>query len=347
MKKIYFFASALLLTTVANAQSQRMVLMEEFTQASCGPCASANPAFNALLANNTSKVVSIKYQTSWPGVDPMNAQNPSQVAGRVSYYTVQGVPDVVMDGAHVTGASYDGYPGNVTQSVINAEYAIPSSFSIALSHAINASQDSIFITATITATQDFTAVSFLRAHIVMVEQTISFTNPPGSNGETDFYGVCRKMYPNTTGTSMASTWVTGATQTITVAAAMPSYIYDINEVAIVCFIQDNGNKVVDQAAISTVPVGINSISATESGMSVYPNPSNLSANIYFATTENADVIVNIYNSLGEVVSSENKGFCAEGEYTIAISTENLASGLYTCEMVIGDNRRKSLLSVAH
>ena len=35
-----------------NAQSTRLVLAEEFTQASCGPCASQNPTFNNLLNAN-------------------------------------------------------------------------------------------------------------------------------------------------------------------------------------------------------------------------------------------------------------------------------------------------------
>ena len=46
------------------SQSQRLVLAEEFTQASCQPCGIANPAFNALLQKNSSKIISIKYQTT-------------------------------------------------------------------------------------------------------------------------------------------------------------------------------------------------------------------------------------------------------------------------------------------
>ena len=92
----------LLIVCIAYAQvpkSQRMVLVEEFTQASCYSCALYNPALNTLLAANTSKVISLKYQTSWPGVDPMNAANPSDVAGRVSFYGwISGVPIVVKDG---------------------------------------------------------------------------------------------------------------------------------------------------------------------------------------------------------------------------------------------------------
>jgi hypothetical protein len=89
-------------------------MFEEFTNASCGPCASQNPAFDALLSANASKCTSIKYHTNWPGVDPMNAQNPTDVGTRVTYYNVTGVPYAVMDGSPITGSNYLGAPANLT-----------------------------------------------------------------------------------------------------------------------------------------------------------------------------------------------------------------------------------------
>src|SRR3954466_13330791 len=112
MKKITLSLALALSAGFVFGQSQRLVLAEEFTQASCPPCASQNPAFNALLTSNASKITLIKYQTSWPGVDPMNAQNPGEVAARVTLYGVSGVPDSPMDGVEQTGSSYTGAPAN-------------------------------------------------------------------------------------------------------------------------------------------------------------------------------------------------------------------------------------------
>ena len=64
MKKLYTLALAMFVGVAVNAQSQRLTLLEEFTQASCGPCAAQNPALNTLLAGNETKTVSIKYQTN-------------------------------------------------------------------------------------------------------------------------------------------------------------------------------------------------------------------------------------------------------------------------------------------
>lgn len=247
MKKITLFVAACALTSIGMAQSQRTVMAEEFTQASCGPCASQNPAFNALLATNIAKVVSLKYQTSWPGVDPMNAQNPTDVATRVSYYGVSGVPDSPMDGVEQTGGSYTGAPANYTQAKIDAEYAVTSPFTVNVSHTFSADYDSIFVTCVITASQAYTAVGTLKAHIAMAEETINFVSAPGSNGEKDFYNIMRKMYPSAAGTTLAGTWTTGQTQTITFGAAIPSYIYKKSEIYMVAFIQSDGDKMVQQA----------------------------------------------------------------------------------------------------
>jgi hypothetical protein len=244
MKKLTLLVSILTLGGAIFGQSQRLPLAEELTQASCGPCAAQNPAFNSLVAANPGKIVTIKYQTSWPGVDPMNAQNPSEVASRVTYYGVNGVPNLNFDGTVIN----NGAPSDLTQSDIDAEYGVTSPFSINLSHSFSADLDSVFITMVITC-----------SHVALVEREIHFTTAPGSNGEKDFYNVMRKMYPNASGTTLATTWTSGQTQTLTFAGPVPSYIYNMNEISIIGFIQDNTTKNVKQAGVSvpiTLPASI-------------------------------------------------------------------------------------------
>lgn len=347
MKKIYAIGALALLATAAFAQSQRCILVEEFTQASCGPCAAANPAFNTMLDNNLAKAVSIKYQVSWPGVDPMNAQYPVAISSRVNYYSVGSVPYAIMDGEAVTGASYTGYPGNCTQAKIDARYAVTSPFSINVSHTLNAAQDSIFISATITATQAFTGVSFLRGHIVLIEKHINFTSPPGSNGETDFYNVCRRMYPSQSGTGLPLTWNAGDDSTIIVKAAIPTYIYDINELAVVAFVQDNGTKEVLQAAISWSPVGIQDYVGAPSNINLFPNPATDKVKVSFNLPNNSDVIVNIYNEVGVLVRTEKRSMMALGKQEMEIDIEMLASGMYVLELITGETKSTSRLNIVH
>ncbi|MCC7302630.1 MAG: T9SS type A sorting domain-containing protein [Bacteroidia bacterium] len=270
MKKFILSTLALGAAMFAEAQTQRLVFVEEFTQASCGPCASQNPSFNALLAANTAKAVSLKYQTSWPGVDPMNAQNPTDVQTRVTYYNVTGVPHGRLDGPAIVNDcnAYTGAPVCLSQTEINNRYSTPAPFALQLTHVMSNDFDSAYVTVVITAAQAFTATSALKFHLAMVEKEIHFTTPPGSNGEKDFFMVMRKMYPNANGTTLGSTWTNAQTQTLNFAVAVPSYIYNINELAFVAFIQENNStKDVHQSAYSApntiqFDAGVNSINNT-------------------------------------------------------------------------------------
>ncbi len=250
MKKLFTLSILMLIafTYQVNGQSTRLVLAEEFTQASCPPCASQNPAFNTLLDANPTKVVAIKYQTNWPGVDPMNVNTQQYVGTRVTYYSVTGVPHANMDGTAQTGSSYTGAPANWTQAKLNARAAIASPFTMGVSHYLSSDADSIYISVDISASL---AVSGnLVAHVAVIEREIDFCSAPGSNGEKDFLGVMQMMLPNASGTTLANTWTVSQSQQLTFAVALPGYIYDKNRLAVVAFIQDNTSKEVHQAAYS-------------------------------------------------------------------------------------------------
>lgn len=309
MKKFTYLALAMAFGAGAFAQSQRTCLSEEFTQASCGPCAAQNPAYNQVLTNNSSKVISLKYQVSWPGVDPMNAQNPGDPSTRVSYYGVSGVPDVYFD-----GNVYAGAPSGVNNTVINNRYAVTSPFNITVSHSIPSDLDSVYVTVNIECTQNVTGT--LVAHTVIAERMIKFMAPPGSNGETEFFpNICRKMLPSASGTTLATSWTAGQTQTLTFAVKKPAYIYDPSEIAVVAFIQDNTSKEVKQAGYSAPqPIPNDAKMESVSGISGSPscnmnlNPSVTFKNLSAAVMTSAEIrykidatgTINTYNWSGSV-----------------------------------------------
>jgi len=252
MKKTLLFLAFVCLFVNGYSQSQRFILLEEFTNASCGPCAAQNPAFDALLNANSTKCTSIKFHTNWPGVDPMNAQNPSDAATRVGYYGVTGVPHAVMDGVPQAGSNYTGAPANVTQAKIDAEYLIPSPIDVSLQHTISAGQDSVYSTMLVKCTQSFTGT--LVAHNVIIEKWIHFNSAPGSNGEKDFYNVMKKMLPTSAGTVIPASMTTGD-YVLMEGSWKFGTVYDKTQIASVGFVQDKNSKAVFQSGLSaTTPL---------------------------------------------------------------------------------------------
>src|SRR5690606_1804804 len=99
----------------------------------------------------------------------------------------------------------------------------------------------------------------LRLHVVLAEHEIRFPTAPGSTAEKTFEGVMRKMYPNQNGTSLTEPLIPGGdTMTITLTEAIPDYIYDYRELAVVAFLQNHSTKAVFQTEIST-PIALDGI----------------------------------------------------------------------------------------
>ncbi len=244
MKKIYLSAIVCLFATFSYAQSQRLVLSEEGTNASCGPCAAQNPSFNALLDANTDNVISIKYQWYFPGFDPMHEHNPTEANARLSYYGINGVPTATIDGVIPdVSPSYAGAPGAFTQSMFTEAAAVPASFDIEADFTVSYSEISVNTTATCTQA----ASGDLRMRIVVIEKEVLFDEAPGSNGETEFYNVMKKFLPNVSGLSMASSYGVGDEFTASESWDLAN-IYNVEELAVVVFIQDDNTKEVLQAA---------------------------------------------------------------------------------------------------
>lgn len=254
MKQILLAVFGVALCAVSIAQTvQRTVLVEEFTNASCGPCASQNPAFDALLAQNTTKTVVIKYQTNWPGYDPMNEQTQDEVQVRVDYYAVNGVPFAATDGVGVANDcnAYAGAPACLSQMDINNAYAVPAKIDIDLTHELSADLGTITVNCTIVNPDTLNEfnVADARLRVGIVEKVLKFPFAPGSNGEEEFFSVMRKMLPDPLGTLVGAI-APGGSATFTWTVPVPSYIYNFNEIGVVAFVQAQGAKTVYQAAVS-------------------------------------------------------------------------------------------------
>lgn len=252
MKKTLLLGGMLAAFLSVNAQ-QRLVLYEEFSGENCGPCAATNPGLWTLLTagTNPSKVMLIKYQTPIPSAGPIYYQNTGDVSARQTYYSVPFAPYARMDGAVSPGApagsGNDGHPGYLTQAHLDAATAIASPFNMTLTYTVTGN--------TITGTVGVTAVSAytgtaVKVRIALVE-TLIYSTPPGTNGETEFHHVVRKMYPGPDGTAIANTFTAGQTAPVAFTGTIPSYVDRTHELFLVAWIQNDGDKKVAQTVKST------------------------------------------------------------------------------------------------
>ncbi len=229
------------------AQSQRTVLMEEFTQASCPPCEATTPALNALMEANEGRVVQVRYQTSWPGVDPMNADNPTEVRTRVDYYGVTGVPNFNFDGV-TNGATVP------TQGQLDNASAADAPVLVEVSHELAADLQSMSVTVSVTneGTTDYSMAND-RLRVALVEEVINWPFRPGSTSIQDFEFVMKTFFTTPEGMEMPDV-AAGETWEMTWdGLALPAVIYNYNLLAVTAFIQnDSGRGIVNAGASHAV-----------------------------------------------------------------------------------------------
>ena len=103
--------------------------------------------------------------------------------------------------------------------------------------------------------------------------------------------------------------------------------------------------------VAANPDGIFDFGRNEpSFMSVYPNPTNGKSTVSFSLSENADVQLSVYNSLGQEVKQVYSGAVKAGEtnFNIEVANGSDPNGLYLIQLIVdGKIYTERLLHLAH
>lgn len=364
----------LVLASNALSSQTRISLLEEFTGENCAPCASYNPALDSLLATPqvASKMVAIKWEVPIPTA-PYNPPSiyvankpeidwrygPSASGyGYQAMYTptsspfdgILNAPTCFIDGQNqwTFGAASD-HPFYLTNTVVNTAASVPTPFSINLATSWNNSFSNCMVTVTVACSSLFTTNGDLKLRLCLIERYIQFPLAPGTNGETIFHNVVRQSYPTTSspggaitsmGSALPSNWTAGQTQTLSINCAIPGSIVDSSQLAFVAFVQDDGDKKVWQTKLSSQPgtgvlTGFKDLLKNELSLNLYPNPAGATAFLSVNTEQIGFLLVEMENSLGQIVYSRNQELFA-GPNTVSLDCKNLANGIYLVRVRSGE-----------
>ena len=176
---------------------QKKILFEAHTATTCGPCASQNPSLDAFIQQHFDSIVAIKYHVWWPALgDPMYGANIPQQRVRTQYNSISAVPTLTVDGVHNQVSGYTTLSNLLNP--FNTRRALGSPIGLSVVDT-RLSGDTIKATITINVVSALPSNVNYRLRINAIERKITYTTPPGSNGETIFYDVFRRMYPSTDG----------------------------------------------------------------------------------------------------------------------------------------------------
>jgi hypothetical protein len=181
----------------------RTVLVERYTSTTCGPCASNNPTVDAFMSSYTdAQIMGISYHMNWPspGNDPMYAYNVADNTSRRSYYNVNAIPQLQMDG---TTTLQPNYSNAMLVSAFNTRTNLLAPVTIIVRQN-DLGSDSLQVLVTVYCEIAMASTS-ATLHVAIMEKLIQYPSPPGTNGESVFHTVMRKMLPSGNGTAIELT----------------------------------------------------------------------------------------------------------------------------------------------
>jgi hypothetical protein len=253
---------------VVKEEVPKLVLIEDFANVSCIPCVQSNKILESLsnIRFGRSKLTVIKFPTNFPSPnDPFYLAAQNDCNSRISYYNIFFAPSTIADGtsrpistdsldviakveerldslprfdvsvsAHVSGGDY-----LITVNVKVIDKFFPSIQTVTVNPGDTKTLNyNLYL--------DTTPISYsdLVLHTVVTETDIEFSTPPGSNGETKFYDVMRKMLPTNEGQSLSSLEQSGE-ETYQYQLSINSG-WNAGKLNVVTFVQDKATKEVYQ-----------------------------------------------------------------------------------------------------
>ena len=338
-----------LVTVYDNATIKRPML-ESFTSSTCGPCVAGNVnVSNVLSGFNNSDYSLLKYQMSWPGSgDPYYT---AEGGDRRNYYGVNAVPDFILD-----GNIWQGNSSSLTGSQITSVLANPAFVEMSSYFTVDEVNQTVDITVNIDPLGDF--ANSLTLYTAIYE--ITTYNNVGSNGETSFDNVMKKMVPGSSGFALSSlqtgvlvaenfshtfqgSYVLPPNANNPTNHAIQHSIEDFNNLGVVSWIQNDVTKEIVQSTVATLSAtNVGELNSTR--LMLFPNPAENTATLAFQGLEGSDVKIDLYNLLGELVFSGNHTSASNFDY-YNIDVTILNNGIYNLVLTVGESMTTKKLQI--
>lgn len=334
---------------IINVVSQvvpRTTLIETFTSSTCPPCVPANTNLENLYNSsvNQGRFTSLKYQMSWPGSGDPYFTDEGGV--RRTLYNVSGVPNMELDGG------WGGNGNSLTQELMDAYQAVPSMASIDVKYVVV--NKTVKVSIDINAVEDLPGTGYTMHTAIFEYKT---TQNVGSNGETEFHHVMKKMLPDASGKSVGNL-TKGQQYTAAYSYAfngnfrkpnsaqdpidhsMEHSVEEFTDLGVIVWLQDSQGNI-EQSAYATE----SSISISEhelsSRLQVYPNPTVGLVNVSIALDQTSEANISIVNNLGQVVLNTTQS--TDGNISLDLS--NLPAGIYTVQVGVDGTIATEMISL--
>ena len=315
--------------TSAFYYTDRVVIGELITNTGCAPCKPANDTLDLIFPDYQDNLALIRYHAWWPSSnDPFYTYNVSENVARINYYGADYAPHFHIDGVVDGDADRDSW-----REMIESE--IQKKAPIEINTWGNVSANYGGFTGSLEVSLKFTGEPMdtnLYLRVALVENGIRYS---ASNGQTVFYQVFRKMYPDTVGIGVVYSGL-GDTISQTVPFAIDSTDaanFNEDSLEFVIFVQGDDTKEILQGAKVAFGdlTGVKENSRVEHIFRLENvGFENGVVNVKYSVPQEGEIVFNIYDNSGRRVKRVSTR-SSRGEHVIYIKDRRLKRGVYFIE----------------
>ncbi len=305
-------------------ERNKTMLIEHFTSTKSKEARAADSTLDWMANHFPWDIVDIQYHTSFLGTDPFNELNQVDPRIRASFYQLSAVPVSILNGGTESKYIVDYIDRNLDTLMVKMETLKDPQFSIQL-QTVRLS-NSLSINTTIRPL-DTVPDRSITLHTAVIERRI--TGITGANGDTLFESVLKTLLPDT---SFTHDWYPGQSAVTVSHNWKYKNAYNMDEIRVVAFLQDENTREVFQAAIDQHDVSM-AVSddrtlpgvVSEAGFTVFPNPANNEVCIDFEKVIGKKANAGIFDISGRLLKSFD---LAAGVKLYRITLEDFPDGLY-------------------
>lgn len=357
MKRLLLLALVLgVSVSTADAQFPRRVLLEEFTNTGCPPCATSDPAMEKFESRNIDMMAVLKYHTSGPDAsDPFYIATKEPTPGlantRGDYYNITGVPAFFFAGTtevKLYNAPISRFENDLA-AALETEGSELSPFKIDVSQTIEG--NTITATVTVEAGSTLDASKDYRLACVFAERYNAFK---GNNGTPYHTSIVRKLLPGlvrelTIGAidtlpegrfSMAA----GQTKTFTFTSPIGS-TWTKEQMMTTAFIQEAMSKRIEQAAWTIPSIRVR-MPEEISFLDVAKGESSVTYNVTNSGTTPITVKVEVDTIKDEWYSTWKQSASLTGDVVIAPNSTQEIKAIITSPTATGYGKFETMLTTA-
>jgi len=333
---IAFCFSTIAQTIVSTTPENKKALLEEFTGTGCVNCPAGHTIATSILAADPLNVFVIAYHpdnSNYTTSDPMARNYPA------AFYSSTFVGSRFMPGGLINRRVW-GSERMVSRTNWSADVntikseASPLNVGVSSSYNTGTSQLSIDVEVYFTQTVSDAMTIFC----MLTEDGIIATQSGGTSPYTHNH-VFREAFVAQWGDAISTPTTAGTLKTFTFTFDNSTTAYDMTKSEVVAFVRNAA----DEEIISVNGAEVDHDSPLSIGdnkeinlVDVYPNPTQDATSLYLSLNKENTVSYVVYNTIGQLVISQNLGLLNSGQHSFRLDFEN-QEGLFFVKIMIGEN----------